>query len=74
MTIHEPFHAEAEPEATCVCVLMDEGARGIAQIECLMQGRMFMEHLVSMSEDIGKEETPFSLCTFKAHCKKQAKY
>ncbi len=53
---------------------MDEGARGIAQIECLMQGRMFMEHLVSVSEDIGKEETPFSLCTFKAHCKKQAKY
>ncbi len=52
---------------------MDEGARGIAQIECLMQGRMFMEHLVSVSEDIGKEETPFSLCTFKAHCNKKKK-
>ncbi len=71
--IHEPLHAEAAPEAVraCVCVrvcvLMDEGARGIAQIECLKQGRMFMEHLwfmVSVSEDIGQEETSFSLCNF----------
>lgn len=46
-----------------------EEAHGIDQIECLKQDRMFMEHLDSMSEDIGKEESTFSfaLLCFTAH-------
>lgn len=40
-----------------------EEAHGIGQIECLKQDRMFMEHLDSMSEDTGKEESTFFLYT-----------
>lgn len=40
-------------------VLMDEGARGIAQIECLKQGRMFMEHLVSCLRILGRKKPLF---------------
>lgn len=47
-----------------------EETHGIAQIERLKEGRMFPEHLVSVSEDIGKEEH-FAASRFMAHTKKK---
>lgn len=50
-----------------------EETHGIAQIECLKEGRMFPEHLVSMSEDIGKEEH-FAALRFMAHTAKKKNF